>query len=197
MARAEANAAAARGPGPASRRGWALLDSGRAEPASRAFRQALIEEGPTLGTMLGLGAAYRALGRRGPALEVLTRTAEAWPDSPAARNNLGTVLFDIGRLDAAEGQFRAAADLMSRQGLAPSTEVSRNLAMVARARGAPLAPTPEPLPAVVPPAVFPPAAFPAAAVPPASGIQTPAATPPGAPAPVAVRPPVPRPETEA
>ena len=126
--------------------------------------------------MLGLGAAYRELGRRGPALEVLTRTAEVWPDSPAARNNLGAALYDAGRLDAAEGQFRAALDLFARRGLAPPSELSRNLAMVARARGAPPAPIPDP-PAAAPPSRDP--------------------TPVAAPAAPALRLPVPRPETQA
>ena len=130
--------------------------------------------------MLGLGAAYRELGRRAPALEVLTRTAEIWPDSPAARNNLGTALFDAGRLDAAEGQFRAALDLFARRGLAPPSELSRNLAMVARARGAPPAPIPDS------PAAAPPARDPA---------RDP--TPVAAPAAPALRLPVPRPETQA
>ncbi|MDF2234428.1 tetratricopeptide repeat protein [Albimonas sp. CAU 1670] len=182
VARAEANEAAARGPGPASRRGWALLESGRAEPAARAFRQALLEEGPTLETLLGLGASYRALGRRRPALDVLSRAAEAWPNSPAARNNLGAALYDMGRLDEAEAEFRAAVDLLARRGLAPPSELSRNLAMVARARGRPLAPIPD-LPASV-----------VAAPAPASA---PVPDPARAAAPSVARPPVPRPEIEA
>lgn len=194
VARAEADLAAAQGPGLASERGQALLAAGRPEPAARAFGQAIVAEGPTPEALIGLGAAYRELGRRGPALEVLTRAAETWPDNPAARNNRGAVLFDMGRLDKAEAEFRAAAELMARRGLAPSAEISRNLAMIARARGqSSTAPAPSAQAAsnlAAPPA---PAAQPAPA--PAGALAPLASPPPPSPRSIPAR--VPRPESEA
>ena len=120
--------------GPAAEAGVRLLAGGNPEAAIRAFRRALVQEGPTPETLIGLGAAHRALGRLGPALDLLSRAAARWPDVPAARNNHGAVLYDLGRYAAAEAEFRAAADIFMRRGLSPTSEILRNLSLAARAR---------------------------------------------------------------
>jgi Meckel syndrome type 1 protein len=115
-------------------RGARLLRAGRGAAAARAYRRALLEEGTTLPALVGLGAAHRAMGLTREARRTLSRAAGLWPDSPVARNGHGAALYDLGLYAAAESEFRAAAGLMARRGVAPSREILRNLDLAVRAR---------------------------------------------------------------
>ncbi|MEC9435534.1 MAG: hypothetical protein VYD87_21730 [Pseudomonadota bacterium] len=132
--------------GEAARRGRELLDRGRPEAAERMFRHALVEEGPTEAALVGLGSAWRQMGRRRQAEVLLSRAVAAWPASPSARNSHGAALYDLGRFEEAEGEFRVAAELLGRTGRPIPQELSRNIAMAARARGAEPAPIAPPAP---------------------------------------------------
>ncbi|SDX73669.1 Meckel syndrome type 1 protein [Albimonas donghaensis] len=133
-------------PGEAAQRGRALLDRGRPVQAERMFRLALVQEGPTEAALVGLGSAWRQMGRRRQAEKLLARAVAAWPASPSARNSHGTALYDLGRFEEAEGEFRIAAELLGRAGRPTPTALSRNIAMSARARGVEPAPIAPPAP---------------------------------------------------
>lgn len=130
---ADATAEELAGDGTWAARGARLLSADRPGAAVAAFRRSLAEEGVTPSALVGLGAAHRAQGLTGEARRILARAARTWPDFPAVRNSHGAVLYDLGLHDAAESEFRAAAELMARQGRAPSPEILRNLALAARA----------------------------------------------------------------
>ena len=111
--------------------GHALLASGDAEGAMRAFRGAAVT-GAGADALAPMGTASLALGRLGQAERLLRRAVETDPADTAAWNNLGVVLLETGREGEAREAFRRALAL----GSEASDPVRDNL-VLAEARAAP------------------------------------------------------------
>ncbi|SET67565.1 tetratricopeptide repeat protein [Oceanicella actignis] len=92
----------------AAEHGLRLLAEGQAEPALKAFRLAMAQEGATPRVLAGLGVATLRLGRVRQARRIFARGVELYPDDAMLRNNLGATLFDLGDYAGARRQFEAA-----------------------------------------------------------------------------------------
>lgn len=90
--------------------GHALLASGDAEGAMRAFRGAAVT-GAGSEALAPMGTASLALGRLGQAERLLRRAVETDPSDAAAWNNLGVVHLEAGREGEARAAFRRALAL--------------------------------------------------------------------------------------
>lgn len=106
--------------------GRRMLAQNRPEAALKSFNLAMIEEGVGRDALLGAADANYRLGRLNLARRLLLRTVELYPDSAAARNNLGVIHYQLGEYAHARAAFNAAYALES--GL--NDEIERNLAVL-------------------------------------------------------------------
>ena len=85
-----------------------LMAAAQYELALDAFTRAALDHGMTAEVLSGLGTANLGLGRLGQAEKLLRQSIEADSEWPAAWNNLGVVLMEMGKTTEAEQVFRRA-----------------------------------------------------------------------------------------
>ena len=109
--------------------GKRLLATGENELAQKAFEHSLAAEGPTAEAMTGAGLAAEAQGLLTMAARYFEKARDLAPESVAAHNNLGVVLFRLDEPYQARQAFQAAFALsdgtstMAMQNLRLSEEV--------------------------------------------------------------------------
>lgn len=88
--------------------GHRLMDSGNYELAMKAYYRAALEQGMTTDLLSALGSANLKLGRLNQAESLLRKATEEDPTFVPAWNNLGVVLFEMGKSSEAMRVFRTA-----------------------------------------------------------------------------------------
>lgn len=88
--------------------GHRLMAAGEFELALKAYTRAAAQQGLNVDTLSALGSANLRLGRLGQAESLLRRAVEEDPTFPAAWNNLGVVLMELGEIAEAAEVFRRA-----------------------------------------------------------------------------------------
>lgn len=93
------------------RRADALHRDHRYASAVESYWTALGGDPLLLEAWYGLGCAHRSLQAYGAAAEALRRAVELRPDARGARCSLAEVLFQLGEVDAAIGEFRNLSEI--------------------------------------------------------------------------------------
>lgn len=106
--------------------GLRLLKHNQAQMALNAFNRSLAEEGVSAGAMTGAGVAMARLHRRKDAERFLRGALDLDPNSVAAHNALGVLLYDEGDYAAAAAELQTALTLTD--GADPS--IATNLGIV-------------------------------------------------------------------
>lgn len=88
--------------------GVKLLRAQQPDMALEAFNLAIAENGPTVISLTGAGAAYHQTGDTRSAEKLLRAAIRLDPNFAPARNNLGVVLFETGRTKQARQEFERA-----------------------------------------------------------------------------------------
>jgi tetratricopeptide (TPR) repeat protein len=83
-------------------------DAGQNEEAVHAYRQALVEGGPSASVSFNLANVLNNLGQRDQAIERYYQCVEIEGDFAEAWNNLGVVLSKLNRLEEARAAFERA-----------------------------------------------------------------------------------------
>lgn len=108
-----------------------LLSANRPDEAHAAFVRSLRVEGMTAAALTGAGVAAERRGLLTEARRHFERAKQLDPESVAAHNNLGAVLYAMGDFHAARQAFRTAFALSS----GASEEAEQNLGMAELAIG--------------------------------------------------------------
>lgn len=103
--------------------GHQLLAAGQLEQAKDAFIRSMRVEGMTAAALSGAGIAAERQGLLTEAQRDFEMALARAPDSVIAHNNLGAVLYRLGRLHAARRSFRTAFALSN----GTNVEAARNL----------------------------------------------------------------------
>lgn len=85
--------------------------AGRGDKAAALYRQILKKDARHGGALHALGLMARQAGHATRAVQLLTRAADAAPEDPAVRCDLGNVLKALGRVDEAVVHHRRMAEL--------------------------------------------------------------------------------------
>lgn len=88
--------------------GLRLLKSGEPTLALSAFNRALGQGDVTAEALTGVGVALHRLGRRKESVRFLRSAIDVDPNFAIARNNLGVLLYELGDVSGAVGEFEIA-----------------------------------------------------------------------------------------